>query len=101
MSENDAQIVESNEQELNTLAVVHQDGSTSEFPLRKVDTPPLQAAVTSAKVTISSGKYEQLTRDACMLQCLHNQGVDNWDGWSDACEEYLSIYPGDDYEEEE
>ena len=37
-------------------------------------------------VTMSKKEYEQLKHDSWFLVCLMQCGVDNWDGWDDACE---------------
>jgi hypothetical protein len=41
-------------------------------------------------VTITKREYEELLDDAFFLNCLRNNGVDNWDGWDFACEDYHS-----------
>lgn len=38
----------------------------------------------SETVTISRKEYEQLQKDADMLNALENCGVDNWEGYSEA-----------------
>jgi hypothetical protein len=35
-------------------------------------------------VTISRKEYDQLQKDAAMLNALENCGVDNWEGYSEA-----------------
>ncbi len=40
------------------------------------------------KVLIDIKEYRDLKEDALMLRCLENAGVDNWDGYSYADEEY-------------
>ena len=37
-------------------------------------------------VTISFTEYLILKEDSLMLQCLNEAGVDNWEGYSDACQ---------------
>lgn len=44
-------------------------------------------------VTITKKEYDSLLDDSRLLQCLQNAGVDNWDGYSYAMEEF--------YEDEE
>lgn len=39
-------------------------------------------------VTISYEEYEELLADSKLLNCLLNAGVDNWDGYDFALEEY-------------
>ena len=40
------------------------------------------------KVLIDIREYRDLKEESLMLQCLENAGVDNWDGYSYANEEY-------------
>ena len=37
-------------------------------------------------ITISLEEYNTLKNEAEFLSCLEACGVDNWDGYSDACE---------------
>lgn len=39
-------------------------------------------------VTISKKEYDSLKDDAFRLQCLEGAGVDNWQGYDFAMEEY-------------
>lgn len=39
-------------------------------------------------VTISIEEYEQLLDSAHFLECLQAMGVDNWQGYDDACKMY-------------
>lgn len=39
-------------------------------------------------VTISRKEYEGLLDDQLLLNCLRNAGVDNWEGFDFAIEEY-------------
>lgn len=39
-------------------------------------------------VLLSAKEYETLMNDSMLLNCLRNAGVDNWDGWDIAIEEY-------------
>jgi hypothetical protein len=39
-------------------------------------------------ISISKAEYEELLEDARFLQCLQNAGVDNWDGYDYAREEF-------------
>lgn len=41
-------------------------------------------------VEISKKEYMMLLDYARLLNCLRNAGVDNWDGWDFALEEYLA-----------
>lgn len=40
------------------------------------------------KVLINIEEYRNLKEESLMLRCLENAGVDNWDGYSYAYEEY-------------
>ena len=42
-------------------------------------------AVSEHRVIISTAEYLQLKKDAAMLNALEAGGVDNWDGYSEAC----------------
>lgn len=42
-------------------------------------------------VTISKEEYEKLLDDSLFLNCLQNNGVDNWDWYSEAVEAYQQI----------
>lgn len=50
------------------------------------------ATVTALKqvemVNISMAEYTKLCEDSRLLNCLRNAGVDNWDGWDFAIEEF-------------
>ena len=37
--------------------------------------------------------YDQLVRDAYMLECLRNHGVDDWEYYDDAMDDYEERYP--------
>lgn len=37
---------------------------------------------------VDSDEYEELLDDSLFLNCLQNNGVDNWDWYSEAVEEY-------------
>jgi hypothetical protein len=39
-------------------------------------------------VTITREEYEELRDRDRLLTCLENAGVDNWDGWDTAIDEY-------------
>lgn len=39
-------------------------------------------------VTISKAEYEELLDDSLFLNCLQNNGVDNWDWYGEAVAEY-------------
>ena len=43
------------------------------------------------KITISEEEYETLLNDSILLNCLQMMGVDNWDGYDDAIEQYQEI----------
>lgn len=42
-------------------------------------------------LTIQSAKIDELTDDSIFLNCLRNNGVDNWDWYGEAVEEYQRI----------
>jgi hypothetical protein len=39
-------------------------------------------------ITIRTSEYHRLCEDALMLSCLRAAGVDNWEGWGDAMDDY-------------
>lgn len=39
-------------------------------------------------ITISREEYENLLRDKAFLQALEDAGVDNWEGYDNACETF-------------
>ena len=43
------------------------------------------------KISISEEEYEALLNDSILLNCLQMMGVDNWDGYGDAIEQYQEI----------
>ena len=43
------------------------------------------------KISISEEEYETLLNDSILLNCLQMMGVDNWDGYDDAIEQYQEI----------
>ena len=43
------------------------------------------------KISISEEEYDALLRDSILLNCLQMMGVDNWDGYDDAIEQYQEI----------
>lgn len=45
----------------------------------------------SETVTISKEEYEELLDDSLFLNCLRNNGVDNWDWYSEAVEQYQQL----------
>jgi hypothetical protein len=45
--------------------------------------------------SIPTKELEQLQKDKALLECLRHAGVDNWDGWDFALEEFQTIYPDD------
>lgn len=40
---------------------------------------------------VDSDEYEELLDDSLFLNCLRNNGVDNWDWYSEAVKEYQQI----------
>lgn len=49
-------------------------------------------------VIISKADYEGMVEDSRFLESLQSAGVDNWQGYSYACEIFLATYP--EYKEE-
>jgi len=47
-------------------------------------------------IILKPEEYEQLQKDSDLLNCLRNAGVDNWDGWDYAVDEYHEIYKDDE-----
>jgi hypothetical protein len=43
------------------------------------------------KISISEEEYEALLCDSILLNCLQMMGVDNWDGYDEAIEQYNEI----------
>lgn len=43
------------------------------------------------KISISEEEYETLLNDSIFLNCLQMMGVDNWDGYDEAIEQYNEI----------
>ena len=43
------------------------------------------------KISISKEEYEALLNDSILLNCLQMMGVDNWDGYDEAIEQYNAI----------
>ena len=44
-------------------------------------------------ITITAKEYDSLKRSSAFLDCLEGAGVDNWDGWCDAMDDFRSEYP--------
>jgi len=42
-------------------------------------------------ISITREEFEKLVRDSMLLNCLKNAGVDDWDGYDYAIEEFLNI----------
>lgn len=53
------------------------------------------------KISISEDEYDALLRDSILLNCLQMMGVDNWDGYDDAIEQYQEILRQDFLRQEE
>ena len=43
------------------------------------------------KISISEEEYDSLLKDSILLNCLQMMGVDNWDGYDEAIEQYNEI----------
>lgn len=54
--------------------------------------------MSDTQVSISLKEYSDLLEDSVFLNCLRNAGVDNWEGYDFAVEEYQQTNPeeGDD-----
>lgn len=44
-------------------------------------------------IEIPVSDYEELLADSIFLEYLRNWGVDNWEGYGEACREYSKDYP--------
>jgi hypothetical protein len=42
-------------------------------------------------VTLTKQEYDNLMDEINFLNCLRQAGVDNWEGYSDACEMYAEL----------
>ena len=43
------------------------------------------------KISISEEEYDSLLKDSILLNCLRMMGVDNWNGYDEAIEQYNEI----------
>jgi hypothetical protein len=43
------------------------------------------------EIKITVEEYDRLLKSELKLECLENQGVDNWDGFDDAMNEYRRL----------
>lgn len=43
-------------------------------------------------ITITKAEYDELLSDSRFLTCLQNGGVDNWDWYGEAQQEYAALY---------
>lgn len=50
----------------------------------------------SKYITVLDEEYEQLRKDSYFLNCLRAAGVDNWEWYGDAVEEYNKKYSDGD-----
>ena len=77
-----------------------------ELPVQPaIDTSKIAAAAAAARceqqkaqvdtVTISRKEYEELMRDQYMLNCLRGSGVDSWEGYDEAMNDFRNAYPED------
>lgn len=48
------------------------------------------------EITILKEDFEEMQRELYMLECLRAAGVDNWDGYDYAIDEYRKKYPESD-----
>ena len=42
-------------------------------------------------IAVEKNEYERLKNDQAFLECLRSQGVDNWEGYSEACKEFNEL----------
>lgn len=47
-------------------------------------------------ITIPKSEYDELQHDSNFLNCLRAAGVDNWDGYDFAREEFNEQFPEED-----
>jgi len=47
-------------------------------------------------ITIPLFEYNELKADSVFLSCLEMNGVDNWDGYEIAQDQYRDLYPDED-----
>jgi hypothetical protein len=47
-------------------------------------------------VTITKKQYQELLDDSLILNCLRNNGVDNWEWYGEAMDEYRRVNGEDD-----
>jgi hypothetical protein len=52
------------------------------------------------RITITLREFRQLSRDSAMLDALKTCGVEDWDGYQDAIDEYNENY-NENYDEED
>ena len=64
-----------------------------------VETTNKGSDMANETVTISKANYDDLCADAAFLQILENCGVDNWQGYDDANEDFQAnfydVHPAD------
>lgn len=53
-------------------------------------------AIQPGDTVVNAEELAELRRDAVLLNCLRNAGVDNWEGWDYALEAYQAIEEGED-----
>ena len=49
--------------------------------------------MTKETITIPLDEYNELCRSTALLQALQNAGVDNWDWYGDALDQFNEEYP--------
>lgn len=54
--------------------------------------------IINGNVHVPIEKYREMIDDLRMYNCLLNAGVDNWDGYEYAQDEYRELYPEEDNE---
>ena len=57
-------------------------------PVGKDSQPEEKQPESPLMVTITADEYDHLTRDSLLLDCLRGAGVDNWEGWDFAIDQF-------------
>ena len=67
------------------------EDKVADYKLDHTEAKQLVADLKDGEITISEEEYETLLNDSILLNCLQMMGVDNWDGYDDAIEQYQEI----------
>tara|TARA_Y100000780_G_C13682823_1_gene416628 strand:- start:397 stop:588 length:192 start_codon:yes stop_codon:yes gene_type:complete len=57
---------------------------------------PIADVAGNRRYILDEDFYKELIKDQHLLTCLQNNGVDNWQGWDDAIDEYNEMYGEDE-----